>query len=158
MGSEDSYDKAMRLAAAEMLENKAQATAQQVLAEYQEFLPGYRTMVMKQLSATFKDRVDPKLAEAEQYKQVKKLVQEAMSASTGHELEFWKKYKVCGNAGCEVLASVACEILSIQATSASPERVFSKSGYVIRKQRARLGDSMGCALIKAALNMSILDE
>ncbi len=65
---------------------------------------------------------------------------------------------VCGMVGCEVLTRVACEILSIQATSASPERVFSKSGYVIRKQRARLQDKMGCALIQAALNISILED
>ena len=49
-------------------------------------------------------------------------------------LEFW-----CGQESClPLLASLAKDILAVQMTSASSERVFSEGGHVVTKQRTLL--------------------
>lgn len=89
-------------------------------------------------------KTDQAASMEERKTQAKTMMQQSIDASTGHELKFWKAYSEGSEVGASQLTRIACEYLSMQATSASPERAFSRSGLVIRKHRNRLGDETGC--------------
>jgi hAT family C-terminal dimerisation region len=132
--------------------------AETVMKAYTDFARGYRSRTMASLSAAYKDQLSPMLTGQERIKELAAMVYQQVDKSRGHELKFWKAYNESDEVGAMQMAKTACQILSIQATSASSERAFSKSGLVIRKHRARLSNAMGCALIKTAINISILDD
>lgn len=138
------------------LKEEALVTPESVMTQYVEYAKLYRKSTIKQLSSTIKTNVEIVGEEHDKLAQLEKMVYGKLDESRGHELTFWKQYSAADVVGAKQMAQTACELLSIQATSASPERIFSKSGLVIRKHRTNLTAENGAAFIKAAINKDIL--
>lgn len=84
---------------------------------------------------------------------------EKAGTSTGHELVFYKQLKESQPfPGALQFTRVACQFLAMQASSASPERVWSRAGNVIRYQRTRLSDENGIMLVRTAVNLRAMDD
>lgn len=90
---------------------------------------------------------------------LKKRVYQKIDVSKGHELGFYRELLAQEPfPGCKQLVRVARQMLAMQASSASPERVWSRAGNVIRAQRSRLLEANGCALVRTAVNLRAMDD
>lgn len=78
--------------------------------------------------------------------------------ATEHLLRFWQEYEVGGAYGARELATVARYIMGIQGSSASPERIFSRSGYTISSLRASLHHENASTLVKCNCNIRAIEK
>jgi hypothetical protein len=67
-------------------------------------------------------------------------------------LDFWKNYEKL----LPELAVLAKKFLSVQASSASCERMFSIAGHIFQCKRRRMSHSLFCALVFLKLNDTFL--
>ena len=75
--------------------------------------------------------------------------------SMQHLLPFWKEYSTGGGYGASSLGEVARYVLGIQGSSASAERVFSRSGLTISNLKNRLGIEVASTLVKPDLENTL---
>lgn len=84
--------------------------------------------------------------------QISKYFDAIRDSDTDNALVFWAK----NHARLPQLHKLAMKVLSVPASSAPVERVFSRGGIIMRPHRARLGHKMLQSLIFLKCNQTLL--
>lgn len=155
-GSQDSLD-AMIAAAAPGTSTEVEPSAprgtlvHKVIQVYKSNAADYRKHAQRDLVSTF-DGCGLEAGE------LKKTIKEKMESSTAHLLKFWKEYEQGGAYGATAIAKVAKYVLAIQGSSASSERVFSRSGYTVNSLRAKMIHENASMLVKTNCNIRAIEQ
>lgn len=111
----------------------------------------YRSQAQVDLVTSLKEAYPDKQA-------LKAKVRKSLRNGTEHILDFWEKYEGSGCYGAPALCQVARRLLAVQASSASSERAFSRSGLTITRFRTRLKAANASLLVKAACNNKAMER